>query len=61
MSLICIFIQPVYGFEISSVAKLIRYISEDRKFQIKVKEEFIIGHFNKLIDGEELLLQPCGL
>ena len=47
--------------DIAGVIKFLKHLSEDRALQIKIKEEFVLGHFDKLIQGEELSLQNCML
>lgn len=52
-------ISALKNMDIAGVIKFLKHISEDRILQAKIKEEFILAHFDELIRGDENVNLPC--
>lgn len=50
-------VAAVKELDIGGLIVLIKRLTTDKEFIRKVKEEFIFGSFNKMIQGEELELE----
>ena len=50
-------ISALRNLDIGGMMALLKRLREDSEYTRKIKEEFVIGEFNKLIQGEELCLQ----
>lgn len=45
-------ISAIKDMDIAGIIKLFKHLFEDSVLQIKIKEEFLLGHFDKIIQGD---------